>query len=109
MITRALDLMRFVILLHDRRPRRALRTECVVLKLAFDVVPLRIGDVVILVASVVLGSPAHELVPVLALPGLVASVLLPVGFWRHLVPGSIVRVAIDILQQAVETVLDVRV
>ena len=108
-IPRALNLMRLVILPHNRHPRRALRTEGVVLELALDVAALRIGDVVVLVARVVLRRPVYEPVPALTLAGLVAGVLLPVGLRGHLVPGCVVRVAVDVLQQAVEAVLDVRV
>lgn len=75
--------------------------------LTLDLPPVHVRNVVVPIASVVPGGPVHEPVPVPALPGLEGVVTLAEGLGRQFEPGRVVGVAVDVLQEAVETVLHV--
>ena len=53
--------------------------------------------------------PVDELVPIPALPCLEEFVAVAEGFGRQFEPGGVVGVAVDVLEEAVEAVLDVMV
>ena len=53
--------------------------------------------------------PVDEVVPVPALARLEGRIAVAEAFGRQLVPGCVVRVAVGVLQEAVEAVLDVLV
>ena len=75
--------------------------------LALDLHATRIRDIPILIASVITRGPIDELVPISALAGLEGLVAVAESFGREFEPRGVVRVAVDVLQEAVEAVLDV--
>ena len=77
------------------------------LMLALHLHALRIRHVHIAIARVISPRPADELVPILTLPGLVRVIAVAEVFGREFEPGGVVGVAVDVLEEAVEAVLDV--
>lgn len=67
--------------------------------------PLRIRHILILVARIIPRRPLDKLVPIPALPRLVAFVAFAQGLGGQFEPGRVVCVAVDVLQEAVEAVL----
>ena len=91
--------------LHLRYILRPLRTVGVMLILTLDLHPIRIRHILILIAGMISRSPGNKLVPIPTLPSLERFIALAEGFRREFEPGRVVCVAIDVLQEAVETVL----
>lgn len=92
---------------HLRNILRALGAVRIMFILALDIHATRIRDIHILIASIITRRPIDELLPIPALPGLEALVAVAESFGREFEPRGVVRVAVDILQEAVEAVLDV--
>ncbi len=96
-----------IIPFHLRNILRALGAVRVMFILALNLRTTRIRDVHIPIASVITLGPIDEPVPIPALAGLEALVAVAESFGREFEPGGVVRVAVDVLQEAVEAVLDV--
>ena len=77
--------------------------------LTLDLFPTHIRHILILIARMIFPRPVHELVPIPALPCLEEFVAVAEGFGRQFEPGGVVGVAVDVLEEAVETVLYVMI
>lgn len=102
-----LHLMFPIIPLHLRHIRRALGTVSIMLILALHLHAIHIRHILIFVARMVSLRPVDKLVPIPALPSLKGVQTLSKLFRRQFEPGRVVGVAVDVLQEAVQAVLDV--
>lgn len=98
-----------IVPLHLAHILRPLRTERIVLKLTLHRPPPSIRNIHIPVASIISPRPTNKLIPVPTLASLKGVVTLAERFRREFEPGRIVGVAVDVLQEAVEAVLDVMI
>lgn len=98
-----------IVPLHLAHILRPLGTERIVLKLALHRPPPSVRNIHIPVASIISLRPTNKLIPVPTLASLKGVVTLAERFRREFEPGRIVGVAVDVLQEAVEAVLDVMI
>ena len=75
--------------------------------LALSLVSLGVGNILILIARIVIFGPPEQLTPIFALTRLESVIFLAVWCWWELIPRRVICVAIDILKQGVQAMLNV--